>query len=144
MALLKKPTAAKKPIVLATNNPAAFDSWKDKTIGQIDEETTLLDIKVATSTNPKTGEQIESLAFEFDDRFVVFPFSRGIETARLMEDGYLVNLTCRRTKKYNPDGQDEPDNPTGPEYISFGLPSGIKFDKMESLVEAEPAVKPKP
>lgn len=145
MALLKgitKKTETAKPIVLANDNLSAWRDWDGKSLAEIDETHEILSIDIANSTN-----DIPALLLELKDKTIAFSFSKGIgadyETAKdfiKQPESVYGRFYIRRKRMLDAEGNAKPGEdtePTGPEFIFFGKPSGIVYKTRETVYNAD-------
>lgn len=138
MALLKKPAKAKKQVVLANNNIDQYKKFDGKTLLQVDATSKLVGIHLGS--NNVNGTDIQNLVLEYDNQMVAFPLSRGLseDPTILLKMEELVDCQFQVRRKFDKANDTEGVYPySGPEYISFGKPTGITFDSLENLVPAE-------
>lgn len=134
-----------KPIVLANDNISLWRDLDGMSLVELDalgDKWELHSLEVATSTN-----DIPALLLEFKDKFVAFPFSKGIggdpaDAKAFMKetDSAYGKFYIRRKRKLDPQGQVLPGEdltPTGAEMIFFGKPSGIVYKERELIYSAE-------
>lgn len=140
MALLKKAAVKNKPVVLANNSIEDFRKFDNKTLAEVDEMETLVDIKIGKSTYE--GNVINNLVLEYEDKKVAIAFSRKLQPEDLVDDDILATSVFRIARRKGPeDKEGDYANYSGSLGISFGKPSGITFEEETSLVNLEPAVK---
>jgi hypothetical protein len=149
MALIKAKPGAEargKRNVLANQTDETikeFLSFDGKSLVDIDlkYDGKLIDIAVGKKAL-EDGTEITNLVLEFKDKRVAFPMSRGFsEELDENPDGLLDGEFYVRNKFG--EGDVEGEYPyTGAKYISFGKPSGITFDTLESAVKTEVVVGP--
>lgn len=134
--------AIKKRNVLANQSEEIikeFLSFDGKTLVDVDLKLDgkLLDIAVGKK-ELEDGTTITNLVMEFKDRTVGFPMSRGFAEDVDTDSEVLLDGEFYVRNKFDADKDVEGEYPySGPKYISFGKPSGITYDTVESLVAAK-------
>lgn len=141
MSLLKEKVPANKGLRVVLVNQSEeiqkpFRKYDGKTLVEVDmlEDGKLTDITIGRKAWDG-GDDIMNLVLHFKDKKVAFPLSRGFGGEVDNDPTVLLNgefYLRKRMMENDAEGE-----PTGAEYISFGKPSGITFDKETSLVSAE-------
>lgn len=133
----EKKETAKKVATLANDRTKGIlpevRSWDTKTLFDIASEVLIERIDLVSSVNPKNNEKIFNLAIELEGKTLVFPLSKSITADMAILDSEEFS-DCRFViSKKMIDGVDKPGSPNGPEYISFGKPSGLKLTVEKTL-----------